>query len=167
MKFYKMDIQIRSMNDSDAQRVLQIYKEGIETGLATFESQVPSWRDWDITHLKTCRLVALIDHQIVGWAALSPVSGRCVYAGVAEVSVYVSSSSRGKKIGTMLLEHLIAMSEKNHFWTLQAGMFPQNTSSIRIHKANGFREIGYREKIGKLNDTWRDTVFYERRSKKY
>jgi phosphinothricin acetyltransferase len=114
---------------------------------------------------KTCRLVAVENGQVAGWAALTAVSGRCIYAGVAEVSVYVSQNHRGKKIGTALLQTLIAESEHNGFWTLQAGIFPENKASIGVHQNNGFRIIGYREKIGKMDNIWRDNVILERRSK--
>jgi L-amino acid N-acyltransferase YncA len=157
-------ILIRVMNAADWPSVSEIYKQGIVTGNATFEQAVPVWSDWDNAHLKSCRLVAEIDGEIVGWAALSPVSGRCVYAGVAEVSVYVSENNRGQKIGKQLLDQLIKDSELNGLWTLQAGVFPENGPSIKIHTDLGFRIVGRREKIGKLNGVWRDTLLIERRS---
>jgi phosphinothricin acetyltransferase len=145
--------------------VKKIYEEGIATRNATFETKAPTWEVWDAAHVKTCRLVAVENGQVAGWAALTAVSGRCIYAGVAEVSVYVSQNHRGKKIGTALLQTLIAESEHNGFWTLQAGIFPENKASIGVHQNNGFRIIGYREKIGKMDNIWRDNVILERRSK--
>ena len=145
--------------------VKRIYEEGIATRNATFENSAPSWEDWDGAHLKNCRLVAEEGNQIVGWAALTPVSDRCVYAGVAEISVYISDQFRGKNIGTLLLQTLIKESEKAGVWTLQAGIFPENIASIKIHEANGFHLIGKREKIGQMDGVWRDTMLLERRSK--
>jgi len=159
------DIIFRQMSDSDWDSVAEIYRQGIETGNATFQLEVPSWEEWDQGHLSSCRIVAQRVGEIVGWAALTKVSGRCVYAGVAEVSVYVSTKSRGQKIGYRLLEKLVTESEKAGLWTLQAGIFPENIPSIRLHYLLGFREVGYREKIGKMNGTWRDTILLERRSK--
>jgi Sortase and related acyltransferases len=153
------------MTVNDWASVARIYKQGIATGNATFEQEVPTWESWDNAHLKTCRLVAEIYGEIVGWSALSPVSGRCVYNGVAEVSVYISENHRGQKLGARLLNQLIKKSELNNFWTLQAGIFPENKPSIKIHTDQGFRIIGTREKIGKLHGLWRDTVLLERRSK--
>jgi L-amino acid N-acyltransferase YncA len=159
-------MDIRSMLPSHWEKVKKIYEEGIATGNATFETTVPSWEDWDAGHAKAPRLVAVENEEIVGWAALTNVSGRCVYAGVGEVSVYVSGLQRGKGIGRELLEALIIESEKNEYWTLQAGIFPENKSSIKIHEDCGFRLIGVREKIGKMNHVWRDTLLMEKRSKK-
>ena len=141
-----------------------IYEEGIATGNATFQTTAPEWEEWDAGHLKNSRLVAVDNGSVLGWAALTPVSGRCVYAGVAEVSVYVAGSARGKGIGKQLLQALIAASEKNNLWTLQAGIFPENESSIKIHEDCGFRIVGRREKIGRMNGSWRDTLLLERRS---
>ncbi|HPT03397.1 MAG TPA: N-acetyltransferase family protein [Bacteroidales bacterium] len=160
-----MMIMIRPMDAADWPDVAEIYRQGIETGHATFEQKVPSWEEWNSRHLEACRFVALSNGQIAGWAALSPVSERCVYAGVAEVSVYVGEKFRGQKIGSRLLEKLIGESGQNGIWTLQAGIFPENDSSIRMHEALGFRRVGYREKIGKMNGRWRDTLLLERRSK--
>jgi L-amino acid N-acyltransferase YncA len=145
--------------------VKRIYEEGIATGNATFQTSAPSWEEWNKDHLTTARFIAVDNHEILGWAALTPVSGRCVYAGVAEVSVYVAALARSKGVGKKLLEALINASEQNNLWTLQAGIFPENTASIKLHEANGFRIIGTREKIGKMNGVWRDTVLLERRSK--
>lgn len=154
----------RSMTESDWPSVADIFRQGIETGNATFETDVPSWESWNKSHLKTCRLVAVIDNEIAGWAALSPVSGRCVYAGVAEVSIYISNRYKNRHIGTSLLKRLVEESEKEGFWTLQAGIFPENAASIRIHEKNGFRKVGSRERIGKMNGVWRDIILLELRS---
>ncbi len=155
---------IRMVNPEDYPSVKEIYELGIATGNATFQTEAPSWETWDKDHLKTCRLVA-IDETVIGWAALTPVSGRCVYAGVAEVSVYVHPNAQSNGVGKKLLEALIRESEKENIWTLQAGIFPENKTSLHVHKQFGFREIGYREKIGKMKDIWRDTILLERRSK--
>lgn len=145
--------------------VKTIYEGGLATGNASFQTSAPPWEEWDTAHLKHSRLVSTLNDQVVGWAALTPVSGRCVYAGVAEVSVYVHPASRGLGIGEDLLQALITESEKNGIWTLQAGIFPENTASLRIHEKTGFRQVGFREKIGQMNGIWRDTVLLERRSK--
>ena len=144
--------------------VKQIYEEGIATGNATFQTAAPTWEEWDAAHVAKPRLVAIENNEILGWAAFTPVSGRCVYAGVGEVSVYVGTNARGKGLGKQLLLALIEGSEKENFWTLQAGVFPENLASLAIHEACGFRIIGTREKIGKMNGVWRDTVLLERRS---
>lgn len=157
-------VEIRSMSAGDWPEVARIYREGIETGHATFETEVPSWDGWNDAHLDAPRPVALLDGSVGGWAALSPVSGRCVYAGVAEVSVYVDAGSRGRGVGTRLLEALVEGSEEEGIWTLQAGIFPENEASIALHERCGFRVVGIRERLGKLNDSWRDVVLMERRS---
>ena len=145
--------------------VREIYQQGIATGNATFETQAPTWDAWNAGHLTHSRLVATdAAGQVLGWAALSPVSGRCVYGGVAEVSVYVADAARGQGVGRQLLAALVAESEKNGIWTLQAGIFPENTASIHLHETQGFRVLGRRERIGKLAGVWRDTVLLERRS---
>ncbi|WP_022825145.1 GNAT family N-acetyltransferase [Hymenobacter norwichensis] len=142
-----------------------IYEAGIATGHATFATAAPNWVDWDQAHLPHSRLVAVAaDGQVVGWAALSPVSSRCVYGGVAEVSVYVADTARGKGVGRHLLEALIHESEQHNMWTLQAGIFPENEASLRLHAAVGFRQVGRRERIGKMGTQWRDTLLLERRS---
>ena len=146
--------------------VLRIYLEGIATGNATFETEAPSWEKWDGGHLAKCRLIAKQGSTVLGWAALSAVSSRCVYGGVAEVSVYVAESARGKGVGRALLSALTNSSEDGGLWTLQAGIFPENTASIALHKSLGFREVGRRERIGKMGDIWRDVVLLERRSAK-
>lgn len=144
--------------------VRSIYEEGIKTGNATFQQSAPEWEEWNSSHLEHSRIIAFLDNEVAGWAALTPVSGRCVYAGVGEVSVYVAEKFRGQKIGTALLKELINQSESNNIWTLQAGIFSENKGSIKIHEENGFRTVGYREKIGQMNGVWRDTVLMERRS---
>jgi len=152
------------MQPTDWAKVAEIYKQGIETGNATFQETIPTWDEWNIAHIGSCRMVAVVDDEIAGWVALSAVSNRPVYAGVAEVSVYVGSKHRGQKIGTKLLEAIIPESENNGFWTLQAGIFPENIPSITVHMKAGFREIGYREKVAKMKNVWRNTVLLERRS---
>ena len=161
------NLRIVDMQTNDWPQVKTIYEEGIATKNATFETSVPEWDDWNKEHLKHCRFVARNGHHIVGWAALSPVSGRCIYGGVAEVSVYIASEVQGKGIGKQLLSKLIEESEKNDIWTLQAGIFPENQASIGLHKKLGFREVGFRDKIGKLDGIWRDVILLERRSKLY
>jgi phosphinothricin acetyltransferase len=160
-----MELFFRDMTAGDWTSVAEIYKQGIENGNATFQQDIPTWDDWNEGHIKSCRIVAFIDNKIIGWGALTAVSRRPVYSGVAEVSVYISDKYRGQKIGTKLLERLIAESEKEKFWTLQAGIFSENIPSLKIHKELGFRKIGHREKIGKMNGIWRDTILLERRSK--
>lgn len=145
--------------------IAEIYRQGLETGHATFETNVPTWEDWDKGKLKHSRLVATLDNTVVGWAALSAVSDLCVYGGVAEVSIYISNNHQGKGIGKALMQKLIEESEANDIWTLQSGMFPENKATVALHKNAGFRIIGHREKIGKLGNTWRNTIMMERRSK--
>jgi L-amino acid N-acyltransferase YncA len=158
------EVTIGAMRAGDWEDVRSIYLQGIATGHATFETSAPSFADWDKAHLPWARLVARRGDQIIGWAALSPVSQRCVYGGVAEVSVYVSSNSRGLGVGRGLLDKLVEESERNGIWTLQAGIFPENLGSLALHRSCGFREVGRREKIGKLKGNWRDTILLERRS---
>jgi len=158
-------VKIENLIEEHFPSVKKIYEEGIATGNATFQTNSPEWSEWDKGHLSHCRFVAIDDDEIAGWAALTPVSGRCVYAGVAEVSVYVGASHRGKGIGKLLLDRLIKESEAKNIWTLQAGIFPENTPSIKLHENHGFRQVGYREKIGQMKGVWRDTVLLERRSK--
>ena len=156
--------RIEQMSPSDWEQVRAIYLEGIATAQATFETEAPSWERWNTSHLPFARLVARLSDRVAGWAALSPVSQRCVYGGVAEVSVYVSQTQRRSGIGRQLLSALISESEQNGIWTLQAGMFPENVGSLALHRRSGFREVGRRERIGKLNGVWRDTILLERRS---
>lgn len=145
--------------------VKAIYEDGLATGNASFQTSAPSWEEWDKAHLAHSRLVALDGDVVAGWAALTPVSGRCVYAGVAEVSVYIDARYRGRGVGKLLLQTLIEESEVAGIWTLQAGIFPENVASIRLHEGVGFRRVGFREKIGKMSDRWRDTLLLEKRSK--
>lgn len=140
------------------------YEEGIATGKATFETTAGDWEKWDNSHLKDLRYVACEDDLILGWVALSPASGRCVYGGVAEISVYVRKSESGRGVGSELLKHLIIESEKAGYWTLQAGIFEENIQSIRLHEKCGFRIVGKREKLGQLNGKWKDIILMERRS---
>jgi len=155
---------VRNMKPSDWEAVARIYLEGITTGFATFETTSPTYEKWDKAHTKECRLVAESDGEILGWAALSPVSSRCVYGGVGEVSVYISDKSRGKGVGKLLMRHLIDESEKAGFWTIQAGIFPENTASIKLHEKMGFRYIGKRERVGKIHGAWKDNLLFEKRS---
>jgi L-amino acid N-acyltransferase YncA len=155
---------IRILYPSDWEQVKLIYEKGIATGNATFQTAAPAFIEWDDSHLKICRFVDVHDGLIRGWAALTPVSSRCVYAGVAEVSVYVDPQSGGQGIGSNLLNELVKASEQEGIWTLQAGIFPENTASLKIHEKAGFRVLGVREKIGKQYGIWRDTVLLERRS---
>ncbi len=157
-------VLITAMLPDDWPAVRSIYLEGIATGQATFETRAPLWEEWDANHLQFGRLVARDDDRVIGWAALAPVSRRKVYSGVAEVSVYVAGDSRGKGIGRALLERLIADSEQNGIWTLQASVFPENAATIALHRACCFREVGRRERISKLSGVWRDTILLERRS---
>jgi L-amino acid N-acyltransferase YncA len=159
-----MTYHITPMQPADWDTVREIYREGIATGQATFETQLPDWEKWDRSHRQDCRLIARQGDQILGWAALSPVSARRVYSGVAEVSVYVAAAARGRGVGTALLRALIEESEARGVWTLQAGIFPENAASIAIHKSCGFHEVGKRQRIGKLGETWRDVMLLERRS---
>ncbi|UUF12558.1 MULTISPECIES: GNAT family N-acetyltransferase [Flavobacterium] len=158
------NMEIRKLSDKHWNQVKIIYQKGIDTGNATFQTSAPTWEDWDNSHLKSCRVVMQEDGNVIGWAALTPVSSRCVYAGVAEVSVYVDPEHSGKGIGLTLLNELVLQSEAEGIWTLQAGIFPENTASLRIHEKAGFRILGTREKIGKQNGIWRDTALLERRS---
>ncbi|WP_297706895.1 GNAT family N-acetyltransferase [uncultured Eudoraea sp.] len=155
---------IREMSEAHWPEVAQIYKQGIDTGFATFEKEIPSYEQWNRNHNSSCRLVALRDDMVVGWAALSPVSGRCVYGGVAEVSVYVAEKARGLSIGKLLMAELITASEIEGMWTLQSGIFPENTASIKLHEKTGFRYLGKRERIGQLDGIWKDNLLFERRS---
>jgi L-amino acid N-acyltransferase YncA len=157
-------VEIRPLVPNDWPAVQAIYLEGIATGNATFETEAPSWEVWDSKHLHEARLVAEAGGEVVGWAALSPVSSRCVYSGVAELSIYVAAAMRGRGVGQVLLGELIRESEAKEFWTLQTGVFPENKASLALHKKCGFRIVGTRKRIGKLGKRWRDVVFLERRS---
>lgn len=159
------EIVIDQMLESDWADVEAIYLEGIATGNATLEERSPGWHEWDSSHLECARLVARSGSEIVGWAAVSPVSKRAVYAGVAEVSVYVASATRGRGVGKRLLERLIIECELSGIWTLQAGILAENSPSLALHKKCGFREVGRRERLGKHQGKWRDVVLLERRSR--
>lgn len=157
-------ITLRPLLPGDWPAVSAIYIEGIATRNATFENDAPPWEEWDSAHLRDGRLVASRAGTVVGWAALSPVSGRCVYSGVAEDSVYVSAAARGMGVGRKLLEALVEESEAKGFWTIQAGIFPENAASLALHTACGFRLVGRRERLGAMDGRWRDVILMERRS---
>lgn len=159
------EVVIDAMRPNDWPAVEAIYREGITTGLATFETETPSWERWDAAHRPDCRLVARDGDRVLGWAALSPVSDRCVYAGVAENSIYIAAAARGQGIGKVLLRALIEASEAAGIWTLQTGIFPENAASLALHRSCGFRIVGIRERIGQLHGVWKDVVFLERRSR--
>jgi phosphinothricin acetyltransferase len=156
-------VTIRDLRPEDWLQVRAIYEEGIRDGDATFETEPPSWERWDAAHPQL-RLVAERDRSIVGWAALSPASRRHCYRGVGEVSVYVAEAARGAGLGRTLLEELVERSERAGYWTLTAGVFPENEASLRLHRACGFREVGVRERLGESNGIWRDVLLLERRS---
>ncbi len=160
-----MQYSIDGVKAADWEAVRSIYEEGIATGNATFETEAPSWGKWDASHLAEGRFVARAGEAVLGWAALSPVSSRCVYAGVAEVSVYVGREYSGQGVGGALLGALVGWSEQNGIWTLQAGIFPENKASLALHKGCGFREVGRRERLGQIKGVWRDVILLERRSK--
>lgn len=157
-------ISIDPLKDSQWPMVKEIYEQGLKTGVATFETESPTWGEWNQSHLSICRFAALEADQVVGWIALSPVSSRCVYGGVAEISVYVHEAHRGKGIGRLLLAQVISSSEQHDYWMLQAGIMPSNVGSVKLHEALGFRIVGYREKISKINGQWMDNLLLERRS---
>lgn len=163
-KLGKTMIHIRPFEQSDFAQVQQIYQQGIDTGHATFELKAKSWNEWNQSMLDVCRLVAVEDDQVLAWAGLSAISGRAVYAGVTEVSIYVATASHGKGIGSRLMAELVSASEANGIWMLQAGLFPENIGSMALHQKHGFRIVGLREKIGKMADVWRNSVLLERRS---
>lgn len=152
------------MVENDWKRVKEIYQEGIATKNATFATTAPAFEEWDREHVSACRYVAKENGRVIGWVALSPVSGRCIYRGVAEVSIYIEKASVGKGIGKILINHLVVKSEAAGFWTLQAGIFPENKASLSLHQYAGFRVVGTRERIGKMDGKWRDVVLLERRS---
>jgi phosphinothricin acetyltransferase len=158
-------VTVGEMTRADWRAVVEIYREGIASGDATFETEPPGWERFDREHIETCRFVARDEGAVLGWAALSPVSGRRAYRGVAEVSVYIAARARGKGVGRALLERLIEASEASGIWTLQAGIFPENEPSIALHGSCGFREVGLRERLGERDGTWRDVLLMERRSR--
>jgi L-amino acid N-acyltransferase YncA len=155
---------IGELKPSHWTRVCAIYEEGIATDQATFQTGAPSWDEWDAGHLQSCRLVLEVAGSVAGWAALSPISRREVYRGVAEVSVYMAAEARGQGLGRLLLEGLVRASEESGIWTLQAAIFPENLASISLHRSCGFREVGLRERLGCRNGRWRDVLLLERRS---
>lgn len=157
-------INIDKMLPLDWDRVREIFIEGIQTGNATFRTEVPSWDEWDKDHLSSCRLVAKQGGEVRGWAALSPISSMGAFSGVVEVSIYVASSAVGRGVGSLLLQQLIESSEQNKIWSIQAMIFPENIASINLHLKFGFEEVGTRKQIGKLNGVWRNVVLLERRS---
>ena len=159
-----MDFVIEPMTTEDWEQVRDIYEEGIRSGNATFETSAPDWEQWDKAHLPLGRLVARSQRAVVGWAALSPVSARKAYAGVAESSIYVSVRAQGKGVGTALQQELTRQSETHGIWTLQGVVFAENTASLALLKKSGFREVGRRERISQLDGRWRDTILLERRS---
>jgi L-amino acid N-acyltransferase YncA len=157
-------VEIRPMEYRDWLCVKAIYLQGIATGNATFETEAPEWEEWDSKHLPDARLLAVTGGTVAGWAALTPASGRCVYSGVAELSIYVASAMRGKGVGKALLASLIAESEAKGYWTIRSGVFPENKASLALHQKHGFRIVGTQERIGKMDGRWRDVVLLERRS---
>jgi phosphinothricin acetyltransferase len=154
---------LRPLKKLDYEAVKRIYQEGIDTQLATFETLVPDWKDWDLKNLPFCRFVAVLDREIAGWVSLSPVSKRTVYQGVAEVSIYVGKDFRGQGIGKKMMKHLIEQSKKEGIWTLQSNIFSENETSLKLHLQSGFRIVGVREKIGQLNGVWKDNILLELR----
>lgn len=155
---------MRDLRPDDWPAVAQIFEEGIATGNATFETEVPSWESWDDAHLDGHRFVAERDGQVVGWIALAPASKRPCYEGVAEISVYVAESARGEGVGSQLLAAVVESAERDGIWTVQTSVFPENEPSLALLRRFGFRTVGTRERIGRLHGVWRDTVLVERRS---
>lgn len=155
---------IRKLEPSDASRVLEIYKMGIDSEHSTFETTLPTWEEWDSRHHTHSRYVYIVDNLVVGWIALSPTSLRYAYRGVAEVSIYIHPKFHGQGIGSKLMEEMIISSEKNGIWTLVSSVFPENVATLRLHEKYGFRKVGYREKVANLNGFWKDTIILERRS---
>ena len=161
-----MNYEIREMQPQDGAKVIEIFQEGIDGGNATFDTTAPTWEVWDQKYFNMCRFVLEdTDENVVGWAALQPISNRDCFKGVAEVSIYLKNEVQGKGLGSMLLRKLISASEEHNFWTLQAGIFPENDASIYVHEKWGFQLVGKREKIGQMNGIWRDIILLERRSK--
>lgn len=160
-----METIIEPFRPDDWPAVRTIYQQGIDTGQATFETTAPGWEAWDAAHLPTCRLVARRAGQVVGWAALAPISRRKVYEGVTELSLYIAAEARGQGVGRALLESLIDESERAGIWTLQASIFAVNSASLALHLSCGFREVGRRERIARRDSIWHDTVILERRSR--
>lgn len=154
---------LRTLEKADYEAVKRIYLEGISTTLATFETIAPDWKNWDAKNLPFCRFVAVLNGEIVGWVALTPVSKRAVYRGVAEVSIYIADRFRGKRIGDRLMKYLMEQSKKEGIWTLQSNIFSENEASLKLHLRNGFRIVGVREKIGQLDGVWKDNILLEKR----
>lgn len=157
-------VVIEKMTTADWKQVCEIYVQGIKSGKSTFQTEVPTWNAFDQNHFENCRLVAREEAKVTGWIALSPVSSKGAYKGVGELSVYVAEEARGKGIGSRLLAALIAESEKEGFWTLQASVLSGNQASLDLHRKQGFRTVGYREKIAMIEGEWRDSILLERRS---
>ena len=157
-------VAVEEMTESDWPAVAEIYRQGLDTGHASFETEVPGYESWDRAHLERPRLVARLDGDLVGWAALSPVSDRCAYGGVAEDSVYVTTGRTGLGIGRSLLSELVRRAEDEGIWTIQAGLFPENAASLALHEQCGFRIVGRRERLGRHHGVWRDVLLVERRS---
>jgi L-amino acid N-acyltransferase YncA len=157
-------LAVEAMAASDWPAVAEIYRQGLDTGHASFETEVPAYEAWDRAHLERPRLVARLDGEVVGWAALSSVSDRCVYGGVAEDSVYVAAAATSRGVGRSLLTELVRRAEDDGIWTIQAGLFPENTASLALHERCGFRVVGRRERLGKHHGAWRDVLLVERRS---
>lgn len=161
-----MNYEIREMLPDDGKRVLEIFQQGIDGGNATFDKDVPTWESWDMNFYRTCRWILENDKsEIIGWAALKPISNRDCYRGVAEISIYIDNAYQGKGLGTVLMKKLILDSEEHGFWTLQSGIFPENQVSIHLHEKLGFRIVGTRERIAEMKGKWRDVILMERRSK--
>jgi phosphinothricin acetyltransferase len=162
-----MDFHIEPMRSTDWDQVAAIYWEGIQTRIATFQNVLPTWAQWDQAHSETCRLIAAVGGTVLGWAAISPVSSRCVYAGVGSVSIYIAQQYRGKGVGRALLQALIQCSEQEGYWTLESGVIRINKASLALHSRCGFRVVGVRERIGKMDTgIWYDVVIMERRSQR-
>lgn len=162
-----MNFEIRQMQAEDAQAVLQIFQEGIDSQNATFDKEIPTWEAWDTKHFNLCRWILEDENKkIAGWAAIQPISNRDCFKGVAEVSIYLTKNAQGKGLGKVLLQKLILDSEDKNFWTLQSGIFPENQASIHVHEQLGFRLVGRREKLAQMQGKWRDIVLLERRSTK-
>lgn len=158
-------ITLKPLSFQHFNQIIDIYGQGVATGIATFQNSANlEWSEWDKSHLQNCRIGAFEENVMLGWAALTLVSNRCVYEGVAEVSIYIASLYRGKGVGKMILSEIITESEKNGIWTLQSGIFSENISSIQLHEKCCFRQVGYREKIGKKDGIWKDNIIMERRS---
>ena len=161
-----MNYEIREMIPEDGEKVIEIFQEGIEGGNSTFDESAPTWEGWDQKFFNICRFVLENENdEIIGWAALQPVSNRDCFKGVAEVSIYMRNNAQGKGFGSILLQKLILDSEEHGFWTLQAGIFPENEASVYVHQKLGFRTVGNREKIGQMNGVWRDIILLEKRSR--